>query len=153
MLFTASIRSRQEIEALAAEARRLRSDVKISIRAAQGQGVIRGSWSSICRNRRCDLRGGGGGSGEELPPRAGQHEIDAAAAALRALEPLDPIDDRQLGAVASRLRGQVGPRPGPRTTLSRCPSSNSSPVARGQVGRSGGNEINPRTSDKQDCSL
>jgi|SRR5215471_2648886 len=64
VLFTASIRSRQEIEALAAEARRLRSDVKISIRAAQGQGVIRGSWSSICRNRRCDLRGGGGGSGK-----------------------------------------------------------------------------------------
>ena len=31
MLFTASTRSRQEIEALAAEARRLRSDVKISI--------------------------------------------------------------------------------------------------------------------------
>ena len=32
VLFTASTRSRQEIEALAAEARRLRSDVKISIR-------------------------------------------------------------------------------------------------------------------------
>jgi hypothetical protein len=32
VLFTASTRSRQEIEALAAEARRLRPDVKISIR-------------------------------------------------------------------------------------------------------------------------
>jgi hypothetical protein len=32
VLFTASARSRQEIEELAAEARRLRPDVKISIR-------------------------------------------------------------------------------------------------------------------------
>ena len=35
-LFTASTRSRQEIEALAAEARRLRPDVKIFIRPPDG---------------------------------------------------------------------------------------------------------------------
>jgi hypothetical protein len=43
-----------------------------------------------------------------LPPRPGQHEIDAAAAALRAFEPLDPIDHRQLGAVARGVLGRVG---------------------------------------------
>ena len=36
VLFTASTRSRQEIEALAAEARRLRPDVKIFIRPPDG---------------------------------------------------------------------------------------------------------------------
>jgi hypothetical protein len=36
VLFTASTRSRQEIEALAAEARRLRPDVKIIIRPPDG---------------------------------------------------------------------------------------------------------------------
>jgi len=36
VLFTASTRSRQEIEALAAEARRLRPDVKILIRSPDG---------------------------------------------------------------------------------------------------------------------
>ena len=36
MLFTASTRSRQEVEALAAEARRLRPDVKIFIRPPDG---------------------------------------------------------------------------------------------------------------------
>jgi hypothetical protein len=36
VLFTVSARSRQEIEALAAEARRLRPDVKISIRPPVG---------------------------------------------------------------------------------------------------------------------
>jgi hypothetical protein len=36
VLFTASTRSRQEIEALAAEARRLRPDVKIFIRSPDG---------------------------------------------------------------------------------------------------------------------
>jgi hypothetical protein len=36
VLFTASTRSRQEVEALAAEARRLRADVKIFIRRPDG---------------------------------------------------------------------------------------------------------------------
>ena len=36
VLFTASTRSRQEVEALAAEARRLRPDVKIIIRPPDG---------------------------------------------------------------------------------------------------------------------
>lgn len=38
VLFTASTRSRQEIQALAAEARRLRPDVKIFIRPPAGAG-------------------------------------------------------------------------------------------------------------------
>ena len=41
-------------------------------------------------------------------PRTGEHEIDAPAAALRAFEPLDPIDHRQLGAVAGGVLGRVG---------------------------------------------
>ena len=39
VLFTASTRSRQEIEALAAEARRLRPDVKIFIRPPDGAAL------------------------------------------------------------------------------------------------------------------
>jgi len=38
---------------------------------------------------------------EALPPGAGEHEIDASAAALQAFEPDDPIDHRQLCAVGS----------------------------------------------------
>lgn len=41
VLFTASTRSRQEIEALAAEARRLRPDVKIFIRPPDGAATLR----------------------------------------------------------------------------------------------------------------
>ena len=41
MLFTASTRSRQEIKALAAEARRLRPDVKIFIRPSDGVATLR----------------------------------------------------------------------------------------------------------------
>ena len=44
-------------------------------------------------------------------PSAGQHEVDAAAAALRTFEPPDPVDHRQLGAVASGVlrRGRLDP--------------------------------------------
>ena len=41
VLFTASTRSRREIEALAAEARRLRPDVKIFIRPSDGVATLR----------------------------------------------------------------------------------------------------------------
>ena len=41
VLFTASTRSRQEVEALAAEARRLRPDVKIFIRPPDGAATLR----------------------------------------------------------------------------------------------------------------
>ena len=41
VLFTASTRSRREIEALAAEARRLRPDVKIFIRPPDGAATLR----------------------------------------------------------------------------------------------------------------
>ena len=41
VLFTASTRSRREIEALAAEARRLRPDVKIFIRPPDGAAMLR----------------------------------------------------------------------------------------------------------------
>ena len=41
VLFTASTRSRQEIEDLAAEARRLRPDVKIFIRPPDGAATLR----------------------------------------------------------------------------------------------------------------
>jgi len=41
VLFTASTRSRQEIKALAAEARRLRPDVKIFIRPTDGVATLR----------------------------------------------------------------------------------------------------------------
>jgi hypothetical protein len=41
VLFTASTRSRQEVEALAAEARRLRPDVKIFIRSPDGAATLR----------------------------------------------------------------------------------------------------------------
>lgn len=44
----------------------------------------------------------------KLAPSPGEHEIDAAAAALRAFEPLDPIDHRQLGAQAGL--GKLDPR-------------------------------------------
>ena len=42
MLFTASTRSRQEIEDLAAEARRLRPDVEIVIRPPVGAAIAMG---------------------------------------------------------------------------------------------------------------
>ena len=41
VLFTARTRSRQEIEALATEARRLRPDVKIFIRPPDGAATLR----------------------------------------------------------------------------------------------------------------
>ena len=41
VVFTASTRSRQEVEALAAEARRLRPDVKIFIRPPDGAATLR----------------------------------------------------------------------------------------------------------------
>jgi hypothetical protein len=63
VLFTASTRSRQEIEAPAAEARRLRPDVKIFIRPPAGAAYHTATLRSDPRQLELDL-------GPE-PPRAG----------------------------------------------------------------------------------
>jgi len=55
VLFTASTRSRQEIEALAAEARRLRPDVKIFIRAPDGAAYRAATLRSDPRQLELDL--------------------------------------------------------------------------------------------------
>ena len=55
MLFTASTRSRQEIEALAAEARRLRPDVKIFIRPPNGAAYHAATLRSDPRQLEIDL--------------------------------------------------------------------------------------------------
>ena len=55
VLFTASTRSRQEIEALAAEARRLRPDVKIFIRPPDGAAYHAATLRSDPRQLEIDL--------------------------------------------------------------------------------------------------
>ena len=55
MLFTASTRSRQEVEALAAEARRLRADVKIFIRPPDGAAYRAATLRSDPRQLELDL--------------------------------------------------------------------------------------------------
>ena len=61
VLFTASTRSRQEIEALAAEARRLRPDVKSFIRPPDGAAYRAATLRSDPRQLELDL--------EPEPPR------------------------------------------------------------------------------------
>ena len=61
VLFTASTRSRQEVEALAAEARRLRPDVKIFIRPPDGAAYRAATLRSDPRQLELDL--------EPEPPR------------------------------------------------------------------------------------
>jgi hypothetical protein len=55
VLFTASTRSRREIEALAAEARRLRPDVKIFIRPPDGAAYRAATLRSDPRQLELDL--------------------------------------------------------------------------------------------------
>ena len=55
MLFTASTRSRHEVEALAAEARRLRPDVKIFIRPPDGAAYRAATLRSDPRQLELDL--------------------------------------------------------------------------------------------------
>ena len=55
VLFTASTRSRQEVEALAAEARRLRPDVKIFIRPPDGAAYRAATLRSDPRQLELDL--------------------------------------------------------------------------------------------------
>jgi len=61
VLFTASTRSRHEVEALAAEARRLRPDVKIFIRPPDGAAYRAATLRSDPRQLELDL--------EPEPPR------------------------------------------------------------------------------------
>jgi hypothetical protein len=67
VLFTASTRSRQEIEDLAAEARRLRPDVEIFIRPPDG-AAYRYGLVGVCLSTSGAAPGGAAGSGEANAP-------------------------------------------------------------------------------------